>query len=341
MRFRREVVVALVALIVTACAGASAEPNGTADPTAPPVSGTIGGVGALPDALPTVPIAASSSEPSASSSDETTTSLIDAEGNRVLLIGDSILAATSKRYTNDVCKALVPLGWRVAVEAEVSRSIDFAKVVLDRRLDEGWDVGVIFLGTNYDLDPNAYLRKLNDAIARFEGKPVVLLTTSVFDPRQEKVNEIIRQVADLYDNVSVIEWSEVVADDPGLLFDGIHPTPEGREVLAGVIALQLRAAPAEPGACLDSVFDDDSAGSVTGSTTTVPRSGATVPRSSSTVPRSTTTTVPRGSTTTTPGPTSPPTTVPATTPPPTSPPTTAPPATTPPPTPPPSPPMGP
>ncbi|MEY3132305.1 MAG: hypothetical protein RLZ29_642, partial [Actinomycetota bacterium] len=39
------------------------------------------------------------------------------EGNRVLLVGDSIFASTAKRYGGEMCNALKPLGWQVAVEA--------------------------------------------------------------------------------------------------------------------------------------------------------------------------------------------------------------------------------
>ena len=56
-------------------------------------------------------------------------------GNRVLVIGDSIMASTATRYTGYMCDELVPLGWAVEVEAEPSRFIDFGNVVLDKRLD--------------------------------------------------------------------------------------------------------------------------------------------------------------------------------------------------------------
>ena len=55
-------------------------------------------------------------------------------GNRILIIGDSIMASTSSRYGGQMCDALVPLGWEVAVEAEPSRFIDFGNRVLDKVL---------------------------------------------------------------------------------------------------------------------------------------------------------------------------------------------------------------
>ena len=37
------------------------------------------------------------------------------------MIGDSILASTSRRYTGEMCLGLVPLDWAVEVDAEKSR----------------------------------------------------------------------------------------------------------------------------------------------------------------------------------------------------------------------------
>ena len=73
-------------------------------------------------------------------------------GNRLLMIGDSIMASTSSRYGNEMCDALVPLGWQVAIEAEASRFAEFGVRVLDQRLnaEAGWDAAVVFLGTNYE-----------------------------------------------------------------------------------------------------------------------------------------------------------------------------------------------
>ncbi|MBI5089562.1 MAG: hypothetical protein HZB15_12085, partial [Actinobacteria bacterium] len=202
-----------------------------------------------------------------------------APANRILLIGDSILASTSKRYSNDTCKALEPLGWQVEVEAEVSRGIHFGNEVLAARMKAGWDVGVIFLGTNNASDPEEYLRQLNKMITTLAPSPVVLITVSEYRPEMQAVNSTIEAIADVYpDRVSIIDWREMTKDRPGLLnVDHIHPTPEGRQVLAEAIAEHVGQAPGdEPGTCLDSVFTDDSAGSIdTGVTATTSPRGST------------------------------------------------------------------
>lgn len=271
MRIRREVVGALCAILVTACAAQAAGPgdDGRADP-----SNTVDLVGELPEPLPTASgVAVEPTDPadtfvgssSPSTSPATTTTAFSAAGNKVLLIGDSILASTAKRYSNDMCNALVPLGWQVAVEAEVSRGIAFGNEVLAKRKGAGWDVGVVFLGSNDGGNSPEYLKNLNRIITTFAPSPVVLITISEFKPEMIDINETIRAIAEVYpDRVSIIDWS-TISRAPGVVNeDGIHLTTDGRKVLAEAVADHLGTAPTSPGECLPSTFHDDSAGSVTG-----------------------------------------------------------------------------
>ena len=272
MRFRREIVGALGALVLTACAAAAADPA----PTEPAAPSTVGDVGALPAPLPTVALPALTTTSTTVDVLETASLPVEvadpagasATGNRILLIGDSILASTSRRYTNDTCLALVPLGWQVEVEAEVSRPIAFADTVLDSRLKAGWNAAVIFLGTNYGNDEKDYLRRLNDAITRLGDIPIVLVTVTEHDTEVHEVNDTIRAIVDVYPNLSIVDWQQITTAYPTLLNeDGIHPTPDGRKVLAEAIANRLGPAPTQPGDCLKSYFTDDSAGSVEGTKT--------------------------------------------------------------------------
>lgn len=199
-------------------------------------------------------------------------------GNRVLAIGDSVLASTSSRYSGDMCDALVPLGWQVEVAAETGRFVEFGTRVLDRRGDAGWDVGVVLLGNNYRGDADDYRRDLTSIVDRFAPAPVVVLTVSEFAASRVEVNRVILELAAVRPDVLVVDWATVTADDPSLTgSDGLHLTTEGRVALAREIALALGDAPQGPGDCLPSVFVDDSSGSVTGSTTTVASAPTTVP----------------------------------------------------------------
>jgi hypothetical protein len=331
---------ALCAVVLAACA-ATAEGG---DTTAAPVPATVADVGVLPAALPgdTTSTAPASSVPD-TTVEPTTTTQFEAAGNRILMLGDSILASTSKRYSNTMCQALVPLGWQVEVEAEVSRPINFGVDVMKARAGAGWDAGLVFLGTNYGGDENEYLKQLNKIILAFGDVPIVLVTVTEFRDEMREVNRVIEAIGDVYDNVSILDWRSVTADQPELLNeDGIHPTPDGRDVLAGVVAMHLGQAPTSPGKCLDSVFTDDSEGSIDGSgssgtgssngttttvkpgstTTTTVRPGSTT---TTTVKPGTTTTIAGGQTTTTAGTSSTTATTTASTTPTTSPPATSPP----------------
>ncbi len=215
-------------------------------------------------------------------------------GNRVILIGDSVMASTSQRYGGEMCAALVPLGWQTEVNAETGRFIDFGGQVLDKRLAAGWDVSVILLGNNYGEKQDVYRQYLDALVARLSPKPVVLLTVTEFKPSRAQVNAVIFEMAQKYPNVVVLDWAAVTAADRSLTGeDGLHLTQSGRESLAGNVSLVLGQAPLQPGKCLTTGFRNDSSGPVTGTNTTVKkttRTTTTVAGTGTTTPKTTTTT---------------------------------------------------
>ncbi|MFM2077836.1 MAG: hypothetical protein RJA49_1726, partial [Actinomycetota bacterium] len=172
LMFLRRVTLLLSAVaLVSACGSAAAGSDGTV----PPLE-----VGGLPSTLVDGPA------PSSRAPQSTTTLAPDqqvgahADGNRVILIGDSVMASTSRRYSNDMCDALVPLGWQVEVDAETGRFIDFGNKVLDKRLSAGWDVSVILLGNNYGENQDVYRQGLERMVYRLSPHPIVLLTVTEF-----------------------------------------------------------------------------------------------------------------------------------------------------------------
>ena len=197
-----------------------------------------------------------------------------AGGNRVLVIGDSILAGTASRYGGTMCAGLVPLGWRVAVEAEASQMVGFGRTVLRDRIYEGWDAAVVFLGTNFGGSTTLYEKDLTAIVKSLAPRPTLLLTASLFRPTMQQVNQVIRIVASKNPNVSVLDWSTTSVQTGVLNRDKIHPTDAGRQVLVSSIASALGEAPTGPGACLPSKFTDDSL--VTGVMPSTTIAGATV-----------------------------------------------------------------
>ena len=228
----------------------------------------------------------------------------NAPGNRLLIIGDSILSGTASRYGGAMCSALVPLGWRVAVEAEAGQMVGFGRTVLKDRIYEGWDAGVVFLGTNYGGNQEKYERDLTAIVEALAPRPTLLLTATLNRPTMQQVNETIRTVASKFSNVSVLDWG-TTSIQPGLLNrDRVHPSDAGRKVLVASIASALGTAPVSPGACLSSKYTDDSlvTDDVLPGTTapgqTIPMNTTTVPGVATTAPTTATTTVAPGATTT-------------------------------------------
>lgn len=181
------------------------------------------------------------------------------QGNRVLMIGDSIFASTSSRYGNEMCNTLTQLGWQVAVEAQAGEFIDFGSRVLGRRWEEGWDTAVVFLGTNFDGNIVRYEEKLREMFDVLSQNPFVVLTTAEFRPKQLEVNEVIKRLAEEYGNVTVLDWAAVASNNGLIGRDGVHLTADGRAVLATAVARSLEfARDRTNGECVKPVFRDDS-----------------------------------------------------------------------------------
>jgi len=295
MHLRRDIILTgfiVASMVVSACGTTATTAPGTG------VGDTVAGVGVLPGV-------SSGVDPGSGSTVRSTTTLAPedqvgavAAGNRVIVIGDSILASTSRRYSNAMCGALVPLGWQVEVDAETSRFIEFGNKVLDQRLQAGWDTAVILLGNNYINDQAKYRVQLEKMVKRLSPAPVVLLTVTEFDPTRREVNDVIYEMLEKYDNVVLVDWATTSVEDQRVLGgDGLHLTDRGRQVLAENVALALGEAPTSPGACLKSVFTDDSGGNVDGSSTTVKGGG----KSTSTTSKSSSPTTNPGATETTEG----------------------------------------
>ena len=337
---RRPSIVALVALSLTLAACATIGGNATESTVAvgAPVS-TIAGVGVLPDTVPAnrEPLVM---VPPPVNDDGTTADLVGeiVAGNRILIIGDSIMASTSSRYGGQMCDALVPLGWEVAVEAEPSRFIDFGNRVLDKLLvrnpppGDDWNAAVVFLGSNYGGDQAKYEAELRMILDRLAPRPTLLFTVTEYRSNYTEVNDVVRRLGSEYDNVTVIDW-QAIAETPGVLSsDRLHPTETGREVLAQAVAGALGPVSIGDGACLKSVFrNDSSVNRGTGGGSSVGGSTGTRTPTTTLRPATTTTSVAAPPTTapTTAAPTTavPPTTAPTTAAPTTAAPTTAAPTT--------------
>lgn len=228
-------------------------------------------------------------------------------GPRVLMIGDSILSSVSSRYGNELCDVMVPLGWQVEIEAEASRFIEFGSKVLDSRLAAGWDSALVFLGTNFAGNLDNYEFTLRSIFDRLSPMPFVVVTTPVFRDAQNDVNTVITAVAQQYDNVTVLDWAQIAMNRGVLRNDRVHLSKIGRSVFAAAVARAFGFAPPATGACLPSVFRNDSSAApgvmpetTIAGTTTETTIAAAPPGSATSVPAASTTTAPATAPTTLP-----------------------------------------
>lgn len=263
-----------ISFVLGACGTADAvDSDDTTPPTAIP---TVPGVGTLPDTIPMALLGESDAETEEPIVSVVVTRPVDEDGivaesvaervngNRLLVIGDSILASTASRYGGELCDALNPIGWSVEVDAEPGRFVRFGNEVAEARLDVGddeddFDAVVIHMGSNYGRDRDEYYEELSELLYRAAPRPTLLLTVTEYRPQWSEVNEVIAELADLYDNVTIVDW-EKIARTPGVLSrDGLHPGEQGEAVLVEQIAVALGELGDEEGECLRSSFTDDSA----------------------------------------------------------------------------------
>lgn len=275
-----QMVATAVAAAVTVV-GCSSDPTPTA--SAPDVPATVA-LGELPQPLSPIgeaalapsTTAAPATTPSTSEPDDAIPEIIGtvgavAEGNRVLLIGDTALATLTTRQDGIGCETLSDFGWQTQIEAERGRFLAFADEVLDEvAVDAGerWDVVGLMFGHHVDVGPDEFRASLEAVVDRISPRLVVLYTVAPVtidgDLSAEAValNDEIRAVADARPNVVLVDWSQAIQDEQDVdLVDGFVPTTAGMERLVVMTAGALGDAPATPGggACLESVFVDDSA----------------------------------------------------------------------------------
>lgn len=251
-RSSRSAVLAALLLVAVACG--SSDSDGA---TTTAANGTVAGVGNLPDQVSTTAVD-SSSETSAPIQSRPLTVGELSNGPRLLMIGDSIFAAVSRRYSNMACDRLVPLGWQVAVEAERGRFIDLGLRIVKKKLPQGFDAAVLFLGTNYGKKQDVYKEYLDKILDELAPRPVIILTATEFKPFIREVNTVIEEEVRTRDNVWLVDWREI-SKTPGTLWkDGIHPVDEGNVLLMDSIIAVLGNAPGDlPGECLKVEFKDD------------------------------------------------------------------------------------
>lgn len=284
-RAHRRLAAAFAAAVTLAACGGGADDT---DVVTAEVPATVA-LGVLPDpltdqpTLPPPPPPVTTPPPTTQAPPQQVDGLVgDAvEGDRVLLVGDSMLASAAPPADIRVCDALTLFGWDVEMDTTLDGSdLSFVDEILDARLpstddesddenddenvDENvdWDVVGLFIGNQLPSDELAvaeFTEVLDGAIARVSPRPLVVYTVTETDAIRRRINEVVRERDVQHTNVVLIDWAELGGDAADVIrADGIGLGDDGLKRFALFTAQQMGQAPVDQdGDCLQPQFGPD------------------------------------------------------------------------------------
>ena len=188
-----------------------------------------------------------------------------ADGDRLLLIGDSAMLTLTPRAEGIACEILTGLGWQVGIEAELGRYIGFADEVVDELVidvADGWQVIGLMFGHHLDTTPDEFGAALDEVLDAIGDVPTLLYTRSEVDDASADLNDVIRQRAFDRPTVVLVDWGRSVAEEQELELVGTDglPTQAGMERITLLTAGALGESPTGGGGlCYEPTFTDDSA----------------------------------------------------------------------------------
>ncbi|MEO8477092.1 MAG: GDSL-type esterase/lipase family protein [Actinomycetota bacterium] len=154
----------------------------------------------------------------------------------VFFIGDSIADGAAGFFP----AALV--GWVTGFDAVPGRGSVGGIAPAASQAPLGHDAVVVELGTN-DRDLEGFRANAEAILSSLAGVPLVLWQTVKGPPDlvlQRDVNRVIRDLAQTYPNVAIVDWAGRVHDDE-LSSDGVHPIAEHLDLMVTLVAPQLNA----------------------------------------------------------------------------------------------------
>jgi hypothetical protein len=159
----------------------------------------------------------------------------------VLYVGDSLGVGTAPYLRDDLG------GTALAVDAEIGRPSGVGVDVLRSSIGPEHDVVVFDLGTNDDpAAPEALAADLTEARAIAGDRCLVVATLNrppLNGVSVDGLNRAVTRFAARDAGVELVDWHGAAAADPGLLFDGVHASPDGYALRASLFADAI-------GACL-------------------------------------------------------------------------------------------
>ncbi len=173
-----------------------------------------------------------------------------AQGNRLLLVGDSIFAGSVEALE----AALIPEGWDPFFQSQAGTTIEDWAAHIQPAIDASHpDVVVIELGTNdcgtvacVNLEP--YIDRLMQKLAFADAVLWLTVQTDTIIPEKpDYVNSQIKAAAGRWSNLFIIDMATYFEGHTEWRDDGTHPNAEGQRQMANLIANSLQPFKPEAG----------------------------------------------------------------------------------------------
>lgn len=161
---------------------------------------------------------------------------LPAGANTVYILGDSVILGTQYVINQQLA------GWKVTLDAKVSRRMDQG---LDVVASKGGNLGrvvVVHLCTNwYGGDYGAVADTL---ISMLRGADRIVWSTCVpWVGQINQANDAIKELPSRHPNLAVVDWA-AIAGTPGYTAgDGLHLQGQGQYALADLLATAIGPAP--------------------------------------------------------------------------------------------------
>ncbi len=152
---------------------------------------------------------------------------------RVVLVGDSVMAALEPNYTDAAREVLGAAGWKVDIDAEVNRStIQGGNVVAGLQPSPG-DTVVLMLGHNDAGSAKVFGPRVEAVLAQLAGVERVYWLT-MREPRYAEANGVLAAAQATHPNLHIIPWAASI--QPGWTAkDGLHLNGSGATGMAQLI----------------------------------------------------------------------------------------------------------
>ncbi len=216
--------------VVTACTGSGTAATGptatSAVPVPAPAATTV--PAPAPGAAPAPP-----SPTAAPSTQAAPATAATVRPGRVVLVGDSVMAALNPDYTDAARKVLAPAGWQVTIAAKVNRSTLQGRKVLQALHPSPADTVVIMLGHNDAGTPSVFGPRVDAIMGDLHGVGRVFWLT-MREPRYSEADAVLTAAQARYPNLRIIPWASSI--EPGWTAkDGLHLNPPGARGMAQLI----------------------------------------------------------------------------------------------------------